>query len=297
VSPPIAPARKLRGAALALATGLLALSALEAVLAALGLPAPGLYAGDPGLYWTLRPSLDVPAVAHLEEERTFAVRTNALGLREEGDLPATGPWVLALGCSTTFGWGVAAEEAWPARLERILGVPVVNAGVPGHSTEQGKRFAEGLLARRPTVAVMGWIVRDAQLAPRPDSAARPTPWIHRTHLSRLLRGSLRPPSVAAPRAGVPRVDATAYAANLRELLQVARTQGTAPLLLAFPMVEPPEAHLQALRTLDPPVLAPTLPREAFFERDPVHLNASGHGQLAEALLAPVQAALQQAPSR
>jgi lysophospholipase L1-like esterase len=93
------------------------------------------------------------------------------------------------------------------------------------------------------------------------------------------------------------VDASAYAENLRGLIHASRAHGTEPLLLAFPMVEPPAAHLEALRALEAPLLAPTLPREAFFAKDPVHLNATGHARLAEALAAPVREALSRAASR
>ena len=76
-----------------------------------------LYAGDPGGMWWLKGDLDLPAVPHIEEGTHFAVKTNAIGLRD-GLMPVASPWVLALGCSTTFGWGVEAEEAWPAVLEQ-----------------------------------------------------------------------------------------------------------------------------------------------------------------------------------
>ena len=120
-----------------------------------------LYAGDPGGMWWLKGDLDLPAVPHIEEGTHFAVKTNAIGLRD-GLMPVASPWVLALGCSTTFGWGVEAEEAWPAVLEQELGVPVVNGGIPGHSTEQGLVIAPKLLVHKPDVVIFGWGLRDAQ---------------------------------------------------------------------------------------------------------------------------------------
>jgi hypothetical protein len=171
--------------------------------------------------------------------------------------------------------------------------------VPGHSTAQGRTFAQPLLARRPTVVLLGWLVRDAQLAPRADSAARPTPWLRRTRLARTLQ-LLRAPSVALPSlpaTGVARVDPTTYAENLAAIVAVARANGGTPAVLAVPSVTPPLEHLRAMGTVDAPVLAPTLPRDAFFARDPVHLTVAGNDTLAEALTAPVGRLLAEGAAR
>lgn len=67
--------------------------------------------------------------SRIRRTRAFLVSTNPLGLR--GPEPSSrGPRVLAVGDSVTFGWGVADEEAWPARLSALLGLEVLNAGVP-----------------------------------------------------------------------------------------------------------------------------------------------------------------------
>ncbi len=60
------------------------------------------------------------------------------------------------------------------------------------------------------------------------------------------------------------------------------------------MVEPPLAHLRAMATVDAPVLAPSLPRDAFFDHDPIHLTAQGNDTLAEALSGPVRRLLAEA---
>lgn len=118
----------------------------------LGLPdMVGLFESDADLFWRLRPNLD-----HLPIQGTvgpypvsFTVSTNALGFRS-GPVPERkGEFrVLALGNSCTFGVGVGDEETWPARLETLLerslgrDVLVINAGVPGYSAWQGRRFLE-----------------------------------------------------------------------------------------------------------------------------------------------------------
>jgi len=69
-----------------------------------------------------------------------------------GSEPAgDGPSILALGDSTTFGWGVAEDETYPAQLAEILhaagrDVRVINAGVPGYTSSQVRIALEELVA-------------------------------------------------------------------------------------------------------------------------------------------------------
>jgi acyl-CoA thioesterase-1 len=67
--------------------------------------------------------------------------------------------IVAFGDSLTAGFGVAAEEAWPALVEARLrreGYPyrVVNAGVSGDTTAGGLRRVDWVLRNRPEVAVV-----------------------------------------------------------------------------------------------------------------------------------------------
>jgi len=73
-------------------------------------------------------------------------------LRRTTPLPPKAPAtfrIAAFGDSLTYGEGVAAEEAWPAVLERELQreyrVEVLNLGVRGFQSEDILRFAERLL--------------------------------------------------------------------------------------------------------------------------------------------------------
>lgn len=270
------------------------LGGAEATLRALDFSDSGLYAGDPGWHWTLRPGLDLAQVDHLEEGTVFSVQTSAEGLRD-GAWPTEGPSVLALGCSTTFGWGVAAADAWPEQLESRLGVPVINAGVPGHSSHQGRRFAEDWLARAPSVALLGWGVRDAQRSSIADLQARPARFPRSTHLFRLLRSWL-------PRAGgstlaesVFRVSPAAFKQNTRAVAESAQEHGVRVILLDFPSQNPSLSHQQVLRELSGELgvvlLTPSLPGGAFFENDSIHLTVEGNRRLGELLMAPVQTAL------
>jgi lysophospholipase L1-like esterase len=250
-----------------------------------------LYAGDPGWYWTLHKDLNLPAVDHLEEGQTFSVRTSSDGLRD-GEWPQARPVVLALGCSTTFGWGVEAEDAWPEQLEARLGASVINAGIPGHSSHQGRRFAAPLLDRAPDVAILAWGVRDADSGSAMDADAQPTRFPRTTRLYRLLRDLLPERRRGA---AVVRVPASDFAHNVAAVMAQAAERGVAVILLDFPSAASSPAHASALRQVAKAsgalLLAPTLPRDGFFANDPIHLNATGHRRLAELLEVPVRAVL------
>lgn len=274
-----APVKAALGAAVA--AGLLLF--VELVFRLVGFPDPGLYEGDPAWLWTVRPDLDRTLPG---PDGPFRVRTNALGLRGRAP-PTDGPWTLVLGCSTSFGWGVEDDEAWPARLEAALGTPVVNGGVPGWSTTQAVRGAGAWLDAGPSRVILAYGVRDAWPAPRADASARRTHPLLLSHLGRALRGLTREgtgaavaPAVRPEDTGTSRVPPAAFAGNTRAL--VARAGDADTLLLWFPQAEPRDAWRAALEEVAP-VLAPELPGDAFFAADPVHLTPAGHASLARAV--------------
>jgi hypothetical protein len=64
--------------------------------------------------------------------------------------------ILAVGDSFTAGSGVSGAESWPAQLEDLVGVPVINAGMGGYGIDQMVLQAELLLPIvRPKVVVLG----------------------------------------------------------------------------------------------------------------------------------------------
>ena len=259
------------------------LGGAELLLRVLGWPDPGIYAGDPGSLWWLRPSLPARAVPFPERGVSFTVRTNRLGYR--GGDPPEGAW-MCLGDSTTFGWGVEEDEAWPARLAAALGRPVTNAGVPGYTSHQGLLTLENALSARPSRLLVAYLVRDADPAPAPDHsrAPRATPDLRLLTALRQLRPRPKGPA-AAPSGPTTRVPPDRYLTNLRALKAQAEAAGVAVTFVAFPMQRRPEAHLDALKTLSAEalVLSPALPAAAFFAEDPIHLTADGHDQLARQL--------------
>ncbi len=137
-----------------------------------------IYAPDPTLIWTLRPStvLDLPPGFP-------GVKTNSLGLRSR-ELP--GPRrpgelrVLVLGDSVSFCLGLPDGKTWPERMEEALRaapelagrtVCVLNGGVPGYSSVQGLRLFDRLRDFDPDVVVFWFGLADAHpMRGLPDSA-------------------------------------------------------------------------------------------------------------------------------
>ena len=269
-----------------------ALLLVEGGLRLLEVPDPGLYAGDPGYHWTLRPDVS-REVPHLDG--SFLVETSGQGLRDD-PIPTEGEWVLALGCSTTFGWGVEEEQGWVELLEERLGVPVVNGGIPGHSSEQGSRFAGDLIARGPSAVILAWGVRDHQLAPREDRDAKPSGGLSGSHIIKGLRGlvgqgSAAPEPIEPPPGWVHRVSAERFRENLAQVVSLAKGVGSSVLLLDFPSVEGRPAHSEAMAGVGEALVAPELAAGLFFEGDPIHLTVEGNAALAEALVEPVRGLL------
>jgi len=69
--------------------------------------------------------------------------------------------ILAVGNSFTEGWEVEDHESWPAVLEQMSGVPVVNAGVGGYGSDQIIMRAEQLLPIvKPKILIVGMLESD-----------------------------------------------------------------------------------------------------------------------------------------
>jgi lysophospholipase L1-like esterase len=123
---------------------------------------------DAEVPYVLRPGL-------VTTVRSIPVRVNALGLRgrEVPLVPEAGVHrVLALGDSTTFGEGLAEEDAFPVQLERELNArggerwEVLNAGVQGYNTEGELGFLRTRgLAMRPETIVVGFNLNDFDYCP------------------------------------------------------------------------------------------------------------------------------------
>jgi acyl-CoA thioesterase-1 len=82
--------------------------------------------------------------------------------------------IVALGDSLTAGLGVAADEAYPARLEARLAregyaYRVVNAGVSGDTTAGGLWRVDWVLRARPEIAIVALGANDGLRAQSPQA--------------------------------------------------------------------------------------------------------------------------------
>jgi lysophospholipase L1-like esterase len=158
--------------------------------------------------------------------------------------------ILAFGDSLTFGTGAGETESYPAVLERLVGRRVVNAGIPGELSAAGaQRLPELLDREKPALLILCHGGNDLL-----------------THQS--------PQSIAG---------------NLRAMIRQARERGVAVVLLAVPAPDlslaPPPLYADLAKEFDIPVEGKAL-RHILGKRglksDPIHPNAAGYRQLAEA---------------
>lgn len=104
--------------------------------------------GSPWFLWELRPGV--------HKERGVTVSVNTLGLRGPEVGPKSRPRVLALGDSSIYGFGVADDAVFTARLGKVINAKVINAGVPGYSTFQSLNLLDARgLALDPDLLLVG----------------------------------------------------------------------------------------------------------------------------------------------
>lgn len=106
--------------------------------------------------------------------------------------------IVALGDSITYGWGVGAEEAWPARLEAITpGTRVYNLGVAGRQSEDILAIARRWVPElRPEVVVYGICLNDLLPSGRAQTTIEVPWWWVQTRIGHLVAGAYR--AIAAP---------------------------------------------------------------------------------------------------
>src|SRR5262249_35026878 len=99
-----------------------------------------------------------------------SVRINRDGFRGPELPPPTAGEVAIIGDSQVFGLGVEENETASAELAKILGAPVVNAGVPTYGPPEYNAVADEILARRKpaTVVYVVNLANDLFEAARPN---------------------------------------------------------------------------------------------------------------------------------
>jgi lysophospholipase L1-like esterase len=160
--------------------------------------------------------------------------------------------VLAFGDSLTYGTGAAAQDSYPAVLERLIGRPVVRSGVPGEVSAKGLRRLAGVLERyRPDLLVLCHGGNDILRFNNDDKTA----------------------------------------ANLRAMVKLARSQGVEVVLIGVPkpglfLSDGAGFYQRIARDFAIPyageILADILGSPSL-KSDAIHPNAAGYRKLAEAV--------------
>ena len=166
-------------------------------------------------------------------------------------VPADGV-ILAFGDSLTAGTGAALESSYPAVLSRLSGRRVVNAGVPGEVTAAGlARLPQLLEQEKPTLVLLCLGGNDF----------------------------------------LQRLDAGKAEENVRAMVQLIRAQGAGVVLIGVPRLglglEVPTWFDKIAKDANVPYEGKALERilgDRSLKSDPIHPNAAGYQQLAEALL-------------
>ena len=119
------------------------------------------------------------------------------GFRRTPTLPPNAvqePPILATGDSYTMGPAVADAEAWPARLQEILGQRTVNAGVGAYGLDQTVLMSEQLVGRlKPAALVVGFIADDVRRAEMSRLWGREKPYFEPVGSELVLRNVPVPP--------------------------------------------------------------------------------------------------------
>lgn len=159
--------------------------------------------------------------------------------------------VLAFGDSITFGTGAAPAESYPSVLEGLIGRRVVNAGVPGELTAEGReRLASVLDEHRPALMLLCLGGND------------------------FLRNQ----------------EEVRTAENLRAMVSLARQRGVAVLLIAVPRLgyglNVPKLYGEIAGEFAMPLEGKALQKvlsTRSLKSDPIHPNGAGYRILGEAV--------------
>ncbi len=160
--------------------------------------------------------------------------------------------ILAFGDSLTFGTGAGEAQSYPALLKASLSQQVINAGVPGEISGEGRARLPALLAEiNPQLVILCHGGND------------------------LIR----------------KLNKQQIKKNLANMIETIQNTGAQVLLVAVPepniMLSPPDLYEELAEqyqlTLETDVIADILSTRKL-KSDPIHPNAAGYRLMAEAIL-------------
>jgi lysophospholipase L1-like esterase len=216
---------------------------------------PNVFEKDAHLFWRFRPNKTIDSRKYSD----ISYHINSAGLRGHDFDPHKSRYrILALGNSCTFGWGVRYENIWTTRLQEILDrqspgkYEVINAGVPGYSSFQGKEFFENEMVNlQPDMVLImfGWNdqwtaghgISDAEQKPPNRIILAAQNLVSSLELYQFARKLLL--SSTEKQSAVPmyqtegrrRVSPSEFLANLRSIISTAREHHAQPVLMIPPV--------------------------------------------------------------
>lgn len=217
---------------------------------------PEVYDRDARLMWRFHPG--ITTTSRLFSDLDYSINSSGMRGADLSD-KSDAYRIIALGNSCTFGWGVTFEDTWVHRLQKLLNeqipgrpVEVINVGVPGYTSLQGKRYlADDLIALQPDMVLVMFGHNDHFPAGRgiSDSAQQldnsilieSQNLLSKLRLYRLLRKGFLQMTSDTTKArlddigSIKRVSRPEFFANLREIVRLARNFNIQPVLLIPPV--------------------------------------------------------------
>lgn len=212
---------------------------------------PEVFEKDRRLFWKFRP--DQTIQSDFFEGRTYHINSSGFRGPSIPDVK-TKPRIVGMGNSCTFGWGVAYDSTYLARLQVLLDnhYDVINAAVPGYTSFQGLRLLQTrLLSFEPDIITIlfAWNDHWAAAGGIPDADQKFPPEIilnlqnffSQFHIYRLLKKALlstvepSPDSLFDRTNIVYRVGPEDFRKNLTAMVRIADSAGIWPILLTSPI--------------------------------------------------------------
>ncbi|HOP40483.1 MAG TPA: arylesterase [Geobacteraceae bacterium] len=157
--------------------------------------------------------------------------------------------ILAFGDSLTYGIGALPDQSYPAVLKKLISRTVINAGIPGETTAEGRaRLPRTLEQYHPALVLLCLGAND------------------------MIRG----------------LDEGAAVENLKEMIRLAQSQSAQVVLIGVPrptlLASTPEFYRDIAHELSVPYLRDAMSdvlKKNSLKSDLIHPNAKGYRKLAE----------------
>ena len=159
--------------------------------------------------------------------------------------------ILAFGDSLTYGTGASKDESYPSILNKLTKIKVVNGGVPGEVSSNGKtRLAKVLQKHQPDLVILCHGGNDL----------------------------------------IQKLDRTQVIANLKNMIAMIRSGNSEVILLSVPrpglMLKPAAFYDEIAEEMNVPIISGTLSdilSNSALKSDAAHPNAKGYFQMAKTI--------------